>query len=427
MGQDRHNPTIHIVNPTGEVEDTIMEGYKKMTGWGRRKGLSAEQSEDFADYYCNPRGWYGSPEGSITIAPLEKLARKLGLKTSEAALAQAVENAWYGERRGHRVGALKHWAQRKGLAADEAGEFASYVENHWYGDPEVHRRSAMSGYRRRRMGENPLWKPLLPEPYQASLGLAEMEADAPHIVGALLGLGTTGLYSGLGELATKNDWAGTVFGLGLGLGQSELTRRWMPTIGTSTEAEVIKQRAGFARGQRLAVYSVSGVRCVTSLIKMAAGVGTQKGALGQGLDDITKRIKEGKILDAVKLPFVTGFGFNGLGAAIDEIEWPKLPEGFPQLGADWKWPKLGADWPELPEGMKKLFKKKEGAATPKGRERSRATIGKDIPAISAGDDSPGISAGDSPGISAGDSPGISAGDVEYPGITQGNASEVGIS
>jgi hypothetical protein len=394
-----------IINKTG---DENMDAWKKTVGWGLRKGLTQEQAEDFSNYYANPRGWYSGPESSVALAPIEKIARKLGIKVSEDALSKVVENMAFGEKRGHRIAAMNHWAQRKGVSPQEAKEFAELVENRFYGNPETHRRAALTGWRRQRLAENPLWPPLLPEPYQASLGLAEMEADAPHIVGALLGLGTTGLYAGVGELASKNDWIGTGVGLGMGLAQSEMTRRWFPGIGTTTEAELIKQRAGFARGQRLAVYSVSGIRCVTSLVKMAAGVGTQKGALAQGIDDIGKRIKEGKILDAVRLPFVTGFGFHGLGAAIDEIEWPKLPESFPQLGADWKWPKLGQNWPQLPEGIKKLFEKREKKSEKK---------------------EPSPKAGDAPAISAGnkESPAISAGDeVEYPAITQG-ATEIGLS
>ena len=40
--------------------------------------------------------------------------------------------------------------------------------------------------------------------------------------------------------------------------------------------------------------------CLAILAAVAAGVGTTKSAMGQGLDDITKKIKEGRILDAVK-------------------------------------------------------------------------------------------------------------------------------
>lgn len=387
------NPVVKIVNPTGRVEEeSSMETHKKMVGWGERKGLSAEQAEDFADYYMNPRGWYGTSENVISIAPLEKMARKLGLKTSEAALAQAVENAWFGEKRGHRVNALRHWAGRKGLSEEESREFANYVENHWYGEPEFHRSAALMGFRKRRMSENPLWKPLLPEPWQASLGLAEMEADWPHVIGIGIGLPTTLLYAGIGEMASKNDWVGTGTGLVLGLAQSEATRRWFPTMGTSTEAEVIKQRAGLARGQRLAVYSVSGFRCITSIVKMAAGVGTTKGALGQGLDDMVKQIKEGKILDAVKMPWVTGSGMVGLGAAIDKIDWPKIE--LPEI-------KLGQDmhWPELPESLKKHFKFAKKAAAPKSG---------DHPAINAGEQ-PAISYGDHPAINAKDAPYVNAG------------------
>jgi hypothetical protein len=395
------NPVIKIVNTTGEVEESDgMDTHKKMGGWAQRKGLSSEQAEDFADYYMNPRGWYGSP--SISLAPLEKMARKMGLKTSEAALSQAVENAWFGEKRGHRVGALRHWAERKGLSDKEASEFANYVENHWYGEPEMHRNAALSGFHKRRMNENPLWKPLLPEPWQSSLGLAEIEADLPHVAGIVVGFPTTLLYSGLGELATKNEWAGTLSGLSFGLIQSEATRRWMPTIGTTTEAEAIKQRAGFARGQRLVVYSVTGFRSITSLVKMAAGVGTTKGAMGQGLDDMMAKIKEGKILDAVKMPWVTGSGMVGLGAAIDELEWPKLdikmPEGFPKLGQ-------GFDIKErikaLPESMKKHLKfGKKKAASPKHGDAPAINAG-DAPAVSAGDEYPAINYGDAPAINAG--------------------------
>jgi hypothetical protein len=141
-------------------------------------------------------------------------------------------------------------------------------------------------------------------------------------------------------------------------------------------------------------YSVFGFRSITSLVKLAAGVGTTKGALGQGLDEMMKDIKSGKILDAVKMPWVTGSGMVGLGAAIDKLDLPelKLPEGFPKLGQDVKLPKL-------PENIRKHFKFGKKKAGMKGD--APAINAGDAPAINAGDDMPAISFGDAPAINAG--------------------------
>jgi hypothetical protein len=326
------------------------------------------------------------------------LAKKLGMKVSEKTLGTAVEDMAMGEKRSHRLAAMNHFAKRRGLKPQEAKEFSEYVENRFYGDPEYQRQAALAGWKKRRLYENPLWTPLVPEPWQSSLGLAEMEADAPHIAGIVVGLPTTILYSGIGELVTRNEWGGTFIGLGAGLIQSEATRRWWPAIGTTTEAEAIKQRAGFARGQRIAVYSVTGFRCATSFIKMAAGVGIAKGALRQGIDDVAKQIREGKLLDAIKIPFVMGSGLRGMG----DIEFPKvdLPEGISGLGSDFSdfWDKakkaigLGEDkgivalvkkhWPRFKAKSKKALPPKKNA------EKAAAPKKGDAPAINAGEVGP---------------------------------------
>lgn len=317
---------VSIINPS--EPGSPQEGWRcpmferrvaALKGWARRKGLSELEAEDFVNYYQNPKGWYGDPE-RYRKAVFENYVNNKGYSVSSDDMEYAVENAWFGEKVGHRITALKKWAKRRGLAPDDAMEFANFVENSFYGDPEMHRRDALMGWKARTESEeaeeNPLWTPILPEPYQTYLGVAEMKPNLPTVGGGVLGFFDTALYSGIGEFATRNDWGGTVIGLGGGLATSEVIRRYWPG-----DAEL---RDGIARGQRIGTYTVSIIRVITSIIKSMAGTKKSSGMLGEGLEDIMEKVKEGKIFDAFKIPVVKGLGYDeALGEAF-EMKFPEI-------------------------------------------------------------------------------------------------------
>jgi len=358
---------VHIINPSGEPESESSlsnpENIRRasLLKWAKRQGLNSQQAEDFVDYYENPRGWFGEPERART-SHLMEWARRKNLEVDEKELTMAIENAWFGESGGRRMGALKKWAKRHGLSDADAEEFAEYVENAWYGDPESHRKAAIKGWRLRRTEENPIF-PILPKlgvpaEYQEALGISEVRKDWPHAGGILLGLADTSFYSGISEMATGNEWWGTVIGAGLGLGTSEVIRRWYP-------AE--DWRDGLARGQRIGTLGITLFRIVAGGIRAMTtpAEATASGPMGSGLDDVIEKIKQGKIIEAVKIPMMTGLRYDDIGS----------------MG---KFLNLSWDAPHMPRLM--FWRRKEATPTPTGQEYHPSQMGQEeYPAITQQD------------------------------------------
>ena len=327
---------VHIINPypsgEQEAEESVYEnsGHRRtaLVGWAKRRGLNDVDAEDYADYYQNPRGWFGEPERA-DITQLKAFANTLGLQATSEEMIEAVENSWFGEKPSHRISAMSGWANRHGLNSTEARRFAEFVENKWYGDPEAHRRDSMRGWTKRRNNnaeENPwtlsgfkarVYDGIISAPYNEYFGVSDLWKDPSWDggIGITIGVLDSIAYSGIGEMATKSDWAGNFIGLGLGLGTSEGIRRYLPYKGADQ----------IASGQRAATYGVFAFRTITSLIKAMAGTqAVPSGSLSDNLTEIVDNIKSGKIVDAFKMPFMTGIGMNGLKEALPNLDWPEL-------------------------------------------------------------------------------------------------------
>ena len=186
-------------------------------------------------------------------------------------------------------------------------------------------------------------------------------------------------------MASRNDWVGNGVGLVGGLLTSEAYRRWLPTL-AEDPMEAAEIRDGVARGQRWGTYGVTGIRVIRSLVLMATG-SKKSSVVGQGLDDLMEKIKEGKIVDAIKMPIIKGLGFDeDFAGALGEldIKIPELPEAIKDL---------------LPK--KKEAEDEEGASMDFDQDEEVAISAQDdeLPGITQEDEEVAISAQDEPATS----------------------------